>query len=108
MDKKNKAAKILLLQGSPRKKGNSITLAEQIVEGAESVGATVEKIYLHSQDISPCQACYACHRPDSIGCAIDDRNRTAGEIRKIFERSGGSLGSTNCVAFGCCMSVASV
>jgi YebC/PmpR family DNA-binding regulatory protein len=30
----------------------------------------------------------------------DNRNRTAGEIRKIFERSGGSLGSTNCVAFG--------
>jgi YebC/PmpR family DNA-binding regulatory protein len=29
----------------------------------------------------------------------DNRNRTAGEIRKIFERSGGSLGSTNCVAF---------
>lgn len=29
----------------------------------------------------------------------DNRNRTAGEIRKIFERAGGSLGSTNCVAF---------
>jgi len=29
----------------------------------------------------------------------DNRNRTSGEIRKIFERSGGSLGSPNCVAF---------
>ncbi|RME39746.1 MAG: YebC/PmpR family DNA-binding transcriptional regulator [Planctomycetota bacterium] len=29
----------------------------------------------------------------------DNRNRTAGEIRKIFERSGGNLGATNCVAF---------
>ncbi len=29
----------------------------------------------------------------------DNRNRTAGELRKIFERSGGSLGSTNCVGF---------
>ncbi|MBN1341383.1 MAG: YebC/PmpR family DNA-binding transcriptional regulator [Phycisphaerae bacterium] len=29
----------------------------------------------------------------------DNRNRTGGELRKIFERSGGSLGSTNCVAF---------
>ena len=47
MENKNKAAKILLLQGSPRKKGNSIALAEQIVEGAESAGATVEKIFLH-------------------------------------------------------------
>ncbi len=80
MEKKNKAAKILLLQGIPRKKGNSIALAEQIVEGAESVGATVEKIFLHSQDISPCQACYACQRPDSIGCAIDD------EMQPIYNK----------------------
>lgn len=29
----------------------------------------------------------------------DNRARTAGEIRKIFERGGGSLGATNCVAF---------
>lgn len=29
----------------------------------------------------------------------DNRNRTAPEIKKIFERAGGSLGATNCVAF---------
>ena len=29
----------------------------------------------------------------------DNRNRTAGEIRKIFEMHGGNLGSTNCVAW---------
>jgi YebC/PmpR family DNA-binding regulatory protein len=29
----------------------------------------------------------------------DNRNRTAGEIRKIFEIHGGNLGSTNCVAW---------
>ncbi len=29
----------------------------------------------------------------------DNRNRTAGEIRKIFERCGGNLGSTGCVAY---------
>jgi len=64
--------KILVLLGSPRKKGNSTTLANQIVAGAESAGATVEKIFLHGKDISPCQACYACQQPDSKGCAIDD------------------------------------
>jgi multimeric flavodoxin WrbA len=80
MENKNKAAKILALHGSPRKKGNSITLAEQIVKGAESVGAAVEKIYLHGKDISPCQACYACQRPDSKGCAIDD------EMQPIYKK----------------------
>jgi YebC/PmpR family DNA-binding regulatory protein len=29
----------------------------------------------------------------------DNRNRTAGEIRRIFEIHGGNLGSTNCVAW---------
>jgi multimeric flavodoxin WrbA len=64
--------KILVFLGSPRKKGNSTTLANQIVAGAESAGATVEKIFLHGKDISPCQACYVCQQPDSKGCAIDD------------------------------------
>ena len=65
-----KAKKILVLLGSPRKKGNSAALADQIIAGAESAGAATEKIYLHGQSISPCQACYACQRPDSKGCAI--------------------------------------
>jgi YebC/PmpR family DNA-binding regulatory protein len=34
-----------------------------------------------------------------IDCLTDNRNRTAPELRKIFERSGGQLGSTNCVAW---------
>lgn len=29
----------------------------------------------------------------------DNRNRTAPEIKKIFEKAGGNLGATNCVAF---------
>lgn len=29
----------------------------------------------------------------------DNRNRTAPELRKVFELNGGSLGSTNCVAY---------
>lgn len=29
----------------------------------------------------------------------DNRNRTAAEIKKIYERAGGNLGATNCVAF---------
>ncbi len=29
----------------------------------------------------------------------DNRNRTAGEVRKIFELAGGKLGATGCVAW---------
>ena len=37
----------------------------------------------------------------AVLCEIltDNRNRTAGEVRKIFEVHGGNLGSTNCVAW---------
>ena len=86
-----KAKKILVLLGSPRKKGNSTTLANQIVAGAESAGATAEKIFLHGKDISPCQACYACQRPDSKGCAIDDEMQPI--YGKLIEADGWVIAS---------------
>ena len=37
----------------------------------------------------------------AVMCDIltENRNRTAGEVRKIFELNGGNLGATNCVAW---------
>jgi len=83
--------KILVLLGSPRKKGNSTTLANQIVAGVESAGATAEKIFLHGKAISPCQACYACQRPDSKGCAIDDEMQSI--YAKLIEADGWVIAS---------------
>src|SRR5437870_12573531 len=34
-----------------------------------------------------------------VDVLTDNRNRTASEIRKIFERSGGKLGSAGCVGY---------
>ncbi len=34
-----------------------------------------------------------------VECLTDNRNRTVPELRKIFERAGGQLGETNCVAW---------
>lgn len=76
MKNDNGQRKILVLFSSPRKKGNSNTLANQIIKGAESAGAMVESVYLHGMDISPCHACYACQKKDSQGCAIDDEMQT--------------------------------
>ena len=66
------AKKILVLLGSPRKKGNSTTLANQIIKGAEAAGAEVESIYLNGLEIKPCQGCYACKKENSKGCVVDD------------------------------------
>ncbi len=76
MTEKNESRKILVLFSSPRKKGNSATLANEIIRGAESEGANVETVHLHGMDISPCQACYTCQKKDSKGCAIDDEMQT--------------------------------
>ena len=63
---------VLVLFGSPRKKGNSTVLAKQMIHGVESVGAKVETVYLNGLNIKPCQGCYACKKKNSTGCAVDD------------------------------------
>ncbi len=49
------------------------------------------------------EAVYEGYGPHGVAILIDiltdNRNRTAGEIRKVFERGGGSLGSSGCVAY---------
>jgi multimeric flavodoxin WrbA len=75
---KKREKKVLVLLGSPRKKGNSALLAGKIAEGAESAGAHVETVFLHGMEISPCTSCYACQGPGAKGCAIDD------DMQKIF------------------------
>jgi multimeric flavodoxin WrbA len=72
MAKKNAVKKVLVLLGSPRKKGNSAILAERIAKGAKSVGADVETLFIHGMKIAPCNSCYACQKPKSLGCSIDD------------------------------------
>jgi len=69
---KKRQKKVLVLLGSPRKKGNTALLAQQVAEGARSCGASVETVFLHELEIKTCKSCYACQVPGSTGCAIDD------------------------------------
>jgi len=64
--------KVVIVMGSPRKNGNSITLAQHVAKGAEAVGAEVESFYLHEMDIKPCDACDICLEDSSKDCVIDD------------------------------------
>ena len=66
------AIKVLVLLGSPRKKGNSAILAEQIAKGAKSGNAKVKTIYLHGKNIAPCKGCMSCQKKGSKGCSIRD------------------------------------
>ncbi len=68
--------KVVVLLGSPRKKGNSTTLAKQIVKGAGLDEAVVDSFYLNGLKIRPCQGCYTCQKPDAEGCVVDDDMQT--------------------------------
>jgi multimeric flavodoxin WrbA len=63
--------RVLILKGSPRERGNSAILADQVATGARDAGAEVESIYLHGLDIRPCDACDLCQEEHN-GCVIDD------------------------------------
>lgn len=54
--------KILVVNGSPREKGNSDLLCDEFIRGAEESGNQVEKISLREKEVHPCKACYACFR----------------------------------------------
>ena len=56
--------KVVGIIGSPRKGMNTDTLVSKSLEGAESVGAETEKIYLNDLNIMPCQSCAKFPAPD--------------------------------------------
>jgi multimeric flavodoxin WrbA len=62
----------MIVNGSPRKNGNSAILAEQVAAGAEAAGAEVESLSLHGMDIQPCDACDACQGVADLDCVIED------------------------------------
>jgi multimeric flavodoxin WrbA len=64
--------RIVIVKGSPRKNGNSATLADQVAAGAQAAGAEVESFTLHEMDIRPCDACDACQGEPYRGCIVDD------------------------------------
>jgi len=54
--------KILVINGSPRKGGNTETLLNAMTTGAQEAGATISNVELRSLDVSPCRACDACKK----------------------------------------------
>ncbi|MEE1128726.1 MAG: flavodoxin family protein [Methanobrevibacter sp.] len=62
--------KILALQGSPRKKGNTNRVLDEMIKGAEDNGHEIKKYFLNSLDISPCNGCERCAKGKD--CQFED------------------------------------
>jgi multimeric flavodoxin WrbA len=80
LENKAKTKQVLVILGSPRRKGNSSTIAARISRGAKSAGAQVETVFLQGLNISPCRGCDTCQKLDSKGCAIKD------DMQEIFPK----------------------
>ena len=56
----NKKMKILVLTGSPRKEGNSNTIASQFIRGAREAGHEISRFDAAFKEVHPCSACNHC------------------------------------------------
>jgi multimeric flavodoxin WrbA len=63
---------LLVLMGSPRKNGNSSTLAREAILGAREEGAGIEEYHLDDMNIHPCRACGYCRQEGAESCNQTD------------------------------------
>ena len=71
--------KILVLAGSPHKRGNTDRLADELIRGAQEAGHEAEKICIKDKKISGCLGCGACQRNGGSCVQKDD-------MQEIYEK----------------------
>lgn len=65
-------SKIIILNGSPRKKGNTSELIKAFTRGAEDVGNTVTEFFLNGMNIRGCLGCYGGGNDPQSPCVQKD------------------------------------
>ena len=63
-------ATVIGISGSPHRHGNTETLLDRFLEGAQGAGASVDKMVLKTLQYSPCRGCNACHKDGE--CIVKD------------------------------------
>jgi multimeric flavodoxin WrbA len=81
--------KIIAINGSPRKKGNTARLLEEALRGALNTGTDTEMLHLADYSFGGCLGCEGCQ--DTFTCTIPDDMRKI--YPKITEADGLILGS---------------
>ncbi len=76
--------KILGISCSPRRQGNTETLLNEALQGAQQDGAEVELYSIAGKNIAPCDACDACRKTGE--CHIKDDMQDL--YKKMLEANG--------------------
>lgn len=64
--------RVLSVNGSPRKQGNTHIMLHRVCESLSDAGAEIEEVYLHGMDLSPCAACMRCVEINDGHCHGED------------------------------------
>lgn len=64
--------RIVILNGSPRRKGNTSALVREFTRGAEEAGNTVTEFFLDRMDIHGCKGCFGGHSGRACLCVQKD------------------------------------
>lgn len=64
--------KIVILNGSPRRSGNTSALAKAFTRGAEEAGNTVTEFFLDGMDIHGCKGCFGGDNSRDCPCVQQD------------------------------------
>ncbi len=74
--------KVIAINGSPRRNGNTAELLQQALKGAQEAGAETELVNLYSLNFKGCISCFYCKRKDKEHgtCAMKD------DLTPVIER----------------------
>ncbi|MFH1480734.1 MAG: flavodoxin family protein [Pseudomonadota bacterium] len=62
--------KVLGIYGSPRKKGNTDQLLDRVLEGAQTAGSEIQRVYARDLKMSGCIECGGCDKTGK--CVVED------------------------------------
>ena len=64
--------KIVILNGSPRRNGNTSALVKSFTQGAQQAGNTVTEFFLDKMEIHGCKGCFGGHSSRECPCVQKD------------------------------------
>lgn len=71
---------IVVLQGSPCRGGNTETLADSFINGAQQAGHKIVKFNVSGMNIQGCTGCHTCSVNEGICCINDDMQEISSHI----------------------------
>ncbi len=84
--------KVLAINGSPRKDGNTFTLLNKVLEPVKDAGIETEIVQVGGENIRGCSACKMCFKNRDRRCAVDNDIFNA-VYEKMLKADGIIIGS---------------